>query len=392
MKQRIYAVYYIALFFLQKRLLTLFYWLFALKKEKKWDWVVGTREVANNIYFISGALTNACSVNLVANKYYLSNKYTVSIPEMPTFLVGMVRSIMGPILLAYLAARASGFFYIGREGFLLNSDGRAYEFNFLKRKGKKIVNFFCGTDIRSPRLARELAVKLELDSYLNYYTSIYPGMFKDAAERQVERFANISDRYADMIFNAPVDQVSYLTKEQQAFFYTYPDSGFVRNDSKHENVEVITIVHAPSNPIVKGTGLVRAAIKKLELEGYAFKYIELIGVPNEEVITTLNTAHIVVNELYTFVPGLLGIEAMAAHCALLTSADKKIETFLPDGANEAWCVTRYWEIYDNLKLMLDDKALIKQYADRGYAWAHKNYRESAVREYLNERLSVLFEN
>jgi hypothetical protein len=78
---------------------------------------------------------------------------------------------------------------------------------------------------------------------------------------------------------------------------------------------------------------------------------------------------VVLNEFYAFVPGQFGVEAMASHCALVTSADERIETSLSPGANAAWMVTEYWNIYDNLKRLLDHPALIRHYADAGFAWA-----------------------
>jgi hypothetical protein len=100
----------------------------------------------------------------------------------------------------------------------------------------------------------------------------------------------------------------------------------------------------------------------------------------------LESAHIVLNEFYAFVPGQFGVEAMAAHCALLTSADEAIEPSLPPGSNQAWMVTPYWQIYDNLKLLLEDLSLIKGYADRGFEWAQAHCEYTAARRKL---LSIL---
>jgi hypothetical protein len=108
------------------------------------------------------------------------------------------------------------------------------------------------------------------------------------------------------------------------------------------------------------------------MEGYDFEYRELIGVSNRVMLEALVDAHVVLNEFYAFVPGLFGVEAMASHCALMTSADDRIETTLPTGANAAWMVTEYWNIYDNLRDLLNNHELIKQYADAGFAWALKH--------------------
>jgi hypothetical protein len=227
----------------------------------------------------------------------------------------------------------------------------------------------------------ELSVELNRDVITTYQKIIHPDLASPYYEKLRKKLANSADQYADFIFNAPTDQISYIQRNVHPFINFYPNNDFKRNDEKFIEMKCIKVVHAPSSPLIKGTPLVRAAVKKLKLEGYEFDYCELIGVKNNEVLDALSQAHIVLNEFYAFVPGQFGVEAMASHCALVTSADDRIETSLSPGANEAWMVTEYWNIYDNLKLLLDDHALIKQYADAGFAWAseHCSYQKSAVR-------------
>ena len=154
--------------------------------------------------------------------------------------------------------------------------------------------------------------------------------------------------------------------------------------------EKLVVVHAPSSPIIKGTPLVRAAIKKLQLEGYDFEYVELIGVPNVVVLNELKRAHIILNEFYAFVPGVFGIEAMSNNAVLLCSADRRIEPTLFEGANEAWVVTPYWLIYDKLKEVLDSPIdQLKRQADEGTLWARKYCTYSFSREYLNSVISEI---
>jgi len=91
----------------------------------------------------------------------------------------------------------------------------------------------------------------------------------------------------------------------------------------------------------------------------------------------------VLNEFYAFVPGIFGVETMASHCALMTSADEFIEKDLPQGSNNAWFVTKNYQIYDNLKTLLTSQGLIKSYADTGYTWAleHAAFSNSGKKLY-----------
>ena len=108
--------------------------------------------------------------------------------------------------------------------------------------------------------------------------------------------------------------------------------------------------------------------KALEEEGYDFEYTELSNQPNSEVLASLDRAHVVLNQFYAFIPGIFGIEALAANAVLLTSADGEIEPTLPPGANSAWVVTPYWQVYENLKTVLEAPEMMQSQADRGTAW------------------------
>lgn len=375
------------IFQIQKILLNLSYYItkpFCYGK-KDISWVVGTIEIAKYLYNISNMLDNAISVCLIKNRFY-DYKYTYSISN--GFLSFFLKLIYAPILLGYLVNRTTGFFYIADGGFLLPSiDGRMYEFSFLKKKNKILICSFLGSDIRSHKKSLEFAAMHKIDVISTYYYLTSNIALSSEYDEIKQKLAKSADMYADLIYNAPIDQKSYLMRNALPFFYIYPDDGFFRNDNKYTALNDIKIVHAPSSPIIKGTQIVRASIKKLQENGYKFKYVELKNVSNSKVLEELRNAHIVLNEFYAFTPGVFGVEAMANHCALLTSADSVIETCLPSDSNEAWFVTKYWQVYDNLKLLLDNPILIKKYADRGFDWVIRNASYSVVKKRLMRDLS-----
>lgn len=363
-------------FILQRVLLVLSYWFFRCcirRSKNNISWVVGVIEIAATIKYISSSIPDSYSVCLFHNKYY-DFKYNFLIKGSKSKYWDFVKGIViGPLLLGLLLNRSNNFFYIGQSGFLLSGlDGRKFEFMYVKNKDKKIVCFFTGTDIRSPKLMLDFAHKNDIEVFSSYQHLINPRQLTLEYETSKKRLAIVAETYADLVFNASVDQMSYFTKKTQPFIYFYPDENFIKNDTKFSNIKIYRICHAPTSPIIKGTQLVRAAIAKLRAEGYRFEYVELIGVSNEVVLKELRSTHIVLNEFYAFVPGLFGVEAMASHCALITSADEHIEPDLPPGSNKAWYVTKNYEIYDHLKDLLNSPDLIKKYADAGYAWAIEN--------------------
>jgi len=353
-----------------------------LSTKKENGWVVVAAETAAMLKNLSMALPSSVAVNFAPNRFY-DFKYDYEVYPKKGILK-IVNLIYSPLLLGYLSSKYDKFLYLGDVGFLNPYvDGRQTEFEILKKGNKKIVCYFLGSEIRSYKLLDEFGINRGIDTLTTYerYSSI--GIDSNENENKRKRLAKIAEKYANCIFNAPVDQMTYIDIKVHDLLYFYPDKEFQKDNEKFDNPSMINILHSPTSPIVKGTQLVHAAIKKLELEGYIFNYIELKNASNSQVLAALKESHIVLNQFYAFIPGVFGVEALVHNCAMLTSADSNIEPALGLGANEAWMVTPYWQVYDNLKYLLDNPEEIKAYADRGFDWAFKNCRASVNGQRLN---------
>ncbi|ODS09946.1 hypothetical protein [Vibrio scophthalmi] len=371
------------LFNLQKSLVE-FFLFFSIKPVKKNDKMLVGEETASILYQLSSVI-NADSINLQDNRFYKYN-YTYKTGKMPMIFDIIYRSY----LLSRVVTTYHSVTYIGSHGLLLHSnDGRDWEFDFLRKRNVKIVCVFTGTDIRSYKKMKELPALQGMDTVATYHPYVLNIDF-DAREQHLKKLSLASDRYADLIFNYPVEQVSYMKSNVCYFPYMIPDELFSELPSKWSDDSKLVVLHSPSSPIPKGTQLVRAAVKKLQQNGYKFEYVELNGVSHEKVIEELKRAHIVLNEFYAFVPGVFGLEAMAANSVLLTSADRNIEPMLPEGANEAWIVTPYWDVYGRLKLALDTPfdELMNQ-ASIGHKWALKHGSFNNAKAYFSEKYQSL---
>lgn len=357
---------------IQWTILYIFDLYFKFTTSKKQTFVIGVDEVANSTYFLKKILgVSAVSVNFRPNKYYKNNRYDYSFKTTNNLTIYLLKVFYGPYLLAKLANQSDVFIYFWWTGFCVD---REMDYKFLKHKEKKIVCIFVGSDIRSGKLTKEHFDKLDEDHFVNYISII-----NDKNETRVRHVAGLAQKYADVIFSPRKVQLSYLEDSVDFFMYMIKDEILYEREEK--NYDEIKILHAPSNPLIKGTPLVRAAIKKLKVEGYKFQYIEMIDQPNEEVLKLLEESDIVLNQFYAAMPGVFGIEAMAKSNAVLMSPEYKN---LPNGSEGAWMATKYWEVYDNLKYLLDNPEEISTYAKVGYEFVKNNYTEEKVREfYLN---------
>ena len=350
--------------------------LFRPKSSLSMESVIGPQEVAFFVENISQHFNKALSVNL-GDASSGAFSYTYSLGKMSNRLRPLARFFVGPALIGWLTPRVSSFIYVGKLGFLISKyDQRRWEFSFLKSKNKRIVCYLVGSDIRS---SKKMASLEELTNEENISTYQSLGLSRERLNQidfRQKLFAKIIDDFSDATFSAKFDQASYLTRKTLPVMYFCPDSLFSDDASKFNSVDCPIVVHAPSNPIIKGTPIIRSAVRRLKLEGHHFQYIELMGITHQEVLSHLKNAHILINELYGFMPGVLAVEGMANSCAVITRADHKFEKDLGHESEHAWLSTPPYYLYEHLKKLLDSPDLMLQYAQNGYKWASTNARAS----------------
>ena len=351
--------------------------------------VVGPYEVAFMINNISEVLPNATSVNL-GEKSRENYNYDYTLPLPDAMFSSLVRVLYGPYLLGKLTARNRSFLYIGRLGFLISfCDNREWEFRFLKSRGLKIITYLVGSDIRSPKCMKELEALTGEENIGTYQFANFSPLEFAKYDENIRRFASVINAYSDLIFTAKFDQASYLKKNTEPFLYFCPDSFFEKNLSKFQDLQLIKIVHAPTNTSIKGTNLVRAAVRRLILEGYQIEYREIQNMKNQDLQVVLKETHILLNEFYGFMPGVLAIEGMAKSCVVLTRADFNYENDLGAESRDAWITTPPYSIYDNLKYCLDNPEGLREQSENGYLWAYENARASTSGRKLIHKLSFL---
>ena len=352
-------------------------------QKMKFDWIIGVQDIASTLYGLDRSVNNKYSVCLFPDQFF---NYEFDVVLKGKYPVRLHRLCIGAYLLGRLAANSRGFVFNGNAGFLSINDERETEFRFLKKRGKKIVVFFCGSEIRSPKKVTELCTRIGKDHLVRYQVSQSPRMGTSDHEDDLINRCKATERYADQIYSFDADQASYFTSATLAFPNLIRDEVFNFGLEKFNDLSCIRILHAPSNPFIKGTQVVRAAIKELADQGYKFEYKELQNVSNAEVLIELKKSHLVLNQFYAFVPGVFGLEALANCCVVLQSADREVERGLPDDANRAWIVTEAHEVTRNLRAVLDNPLMMKGIAEFGYAWAFENCSISRRGQRLNSEL------
>jgi hypothetical protein len=341
------------------------------------SWIIGPSDIAGYANRISEYIENSKPLIFIDNKFSNTAK-NAGYTGTNRFRILFFELLTRPRIIGKQIALESSFLYLGFNSFIFDCYCvRRAEFSLINKSNGKIVCIFLGSEIRSPILSDELSEAIGQDLLTTYlFEGPRGSMLKNEMETRARSLASSSDEFANLILNSPVDQISHLKSRTHPIFYFLPSEHREHSPlkSRFKNGRV-KVVHAPTSKLIKGTALVRSVVKKLKSEGWDFEYVELFDAQREQIFFHLQDADIVLNEFYSFLPGVFGVEAMYFKCALLTSADSGIEKWLPSGADHAWMKTRYWEIEQNLKLLLKDKNKISDFSKNGYKWVIENYND-----------------
>ena len=173
--------------------------------------------------------------------------------------------------------------------------------------GRRIVVTFQGDDARQATVGGRL-----VEAVPERYT---PEL--DAARR---RTIAAFDRYADAIFFLNPDLADVLPERASFLPYASVDPEEWTVTSEDTGGPPL-VVHAPSDPRVKGTEHVVAAISRLETERVPLRFELLYGSGRPAVRSVLERSAIVVDQLNAGWYGGLAVEAMALGKPVLAALD-----------------------------------------------------------------------
>lgn len=164
----------------------------------------------------------------------------------------------------------------------------------LRLAGKRLIVVFHGSDSRPPYL----------DGFQPVTRSGDTGALKRATARQ-RRAVRSMERWAHVVVCNTASS-HFLTRPFVPFLLMGIAAPEQREPSPVSQSDVTRVVHAPSDPIGKGTAEVRNAVAELQAEGLHIELIELSGVPHSQVLDELARADLVVDQVFSdlAIPGL----------------------------------------------------------------------------------------
>lgn len=177
------------------------------------------------------------------------------------------------------------------------------DLRLLERAGKGIAVTFQGGDARQGDFSRA-------NFEITYATEVPAGHDSDEYDERKRRKIARFDRYADRIYALNPDLLRVLPSRAEFLPYASVDIEEWRpSERRHGGVPVV--VHAPTDPAVKGTRFVHAAIERLKAEGVELEYVQVEGSSRAEARRTFEHADLLVDQLLAGWYGGVAVELMA---------------------------------------------------------------------------------
>lgn len=221
---------------------------------------------------------------------------------------------------------------------------RHIDLPILKLLGKKILMHFTGCEMRIKH--SELARREEF--------IVCKECKKECDDREKEKNFALLSKYVDF----------FLGGADPSYYANFPPRRFNSDIKLCIDLELWkpnevsrktcpVIIHAPSNPHIKGTKYVLEAVEKLKKE-YDFEFKLLRNVPNNRVKEFIQDADIVVDQLLIGWYGTFAVESMALGKPVLCYLRADCLSFKP---NVPIVNTNAHTVYENLKRLIEDPEL-----------------------------------
>ena len=212
-------------------------------------------------------------------------------------------------------------FYFAQSLLPLNLD-----LPLLKLFKKKILMTYCGSE------ARLVEVEQQMNPYAGHLKT---GLNHPAQDKNKKRTLAWHNRWVDKVF-APRQlyvSVSSIIPEKKIVkdIWIHNTMDMAAYQPTFKTNPVPKLVHAPSNPAIKGSAHVEKAIVDLEAAGYQFDYIRLESVPHPEAERIYREeADIIIDQLYLGDFGSLAVEGMYYGKPVCTFLVDSLTQGLPD--------------------------------------------------------------
>jgi hypothetical protein len=359
------------IFILPGFVISLIYILFK-PRNKNYNILLGIHEIANNLNQIRDCLIDeGYKITLITtkNKFYEAEYNSQDLNKVIIISTNRYFQIfIEPFYLPLLFFKNYFFhdihFYVWNKSFL----PAKVDFLLIKLSKKKLIIMHCGDDVRYRPIQRIIDKEFGLNTWPNsiksnkiFFTNFY--------------FQKISELTGSVI--SIRDQSTFQSKSN--FYLKVPMVEFLKSPKiLNKNIKIL---HAPSDPQIKGTMVVKKAIQILKKKNLNFEFTLLTNVTNNVVINELKNTDILIDQPSTWL-GRLGMEACALSCCVIGGNQNKYmgiyDSPIIQFENNAECLAV------QLENLIINKNLIQEKMNSCYAFWKNNYSYESFTLYFKQ--------
>lgn len=274
------------------------------------------------------------------------------------------------LALLYALVRCDVFIFSGFTSFL-----GFRELPLLKLFGKKIVVVFLGSDARPPLFSGR-----HLD---DMGAQLAPAAMLVESKNILRKIQKI-EKYADVIVNHTATTQFFSREFVRFMAIGMPINTNIKPEKSRIKVgtsQAIRILHAPSRPVAKGTFVFRQIIEELRADGYLIEFVELVGVPNSEVLKELEQCDFVIDELYSDTPLAMFATEAAIFSKPVIVGGYYAQHYESDNPDELVPPALYVEpesIKSAIRKMIDDGNFRLDLGKRAHEFVQNNWHARSV--------------
>jgi glycosyltransferase involved in cell wall biosynthesis len=246
------------------------------------------------------------------------------------------------------------------------------DFEPLRRHGKKIFMTYQGCDARLAR--RSLKHYPEsVCRHCHRRRCLGPGDW--IKKRRLQRVAS----YASRVFCLNPD---LLDAFPSAELMLYAPANYDSLEPASFDVEKpFRILHAPSNPQIKGTAAVIRTVERLKGDGHDVELILVQNMPHQEALRLYRRCHVAVDQLYAGWYGVFAVELMAMGKPVLSYLRQEdLDRHVPFHDAIPVCRTEEQTLYGDLLNLLRNPLLRRQRGEAGRKYVEKFHNPKVIAE------------
>lgn len=260
-----------------------------------------------------------------------------------------------------------------------------FEPYFLKLANLKVVVMPYGSDVQTLDQTPNLYFR-------HAYTVDYPSQrfIQSLVKRKRDLWIKNADcivagcDWVDYLYYWDVLLVSHFSIDVNYLYESLTKNKYTE-DLKNQNDKDFVILHAPNHKYLKGTSFVNKAILELKQEGFSIDYRLIEGKTNDEIISLIDSADLIIDQLVVGWYAMFAIEAMALKKPVICFLREDLLNLYRFAGlikkDEPPLINSHpLDLKDTLRKCLTNQIDLKNFGDRGFEYVEKIHSIRSIGE------------